>query len=119
MSALQAHHGLATFDTTKSVTIEGSVSEWQWTNPHVYLYVDVAGAQGTAKWRIEFGSIGNMRVRGFSRTSFKIGDKVRVTGSPRRDGFTEMFFRQGSLGDGQPFPGQQPAASEQPSTTSR
>ena len=78
LSGVQAHHGLANFDTTKSATIEGTVTTWEWANPHVYLYVDVASPQGVANWRIEFGSVGNLRLRGMSRTTFKAGDKVRA-----------------------------------------
>lgn len=79
----------------KPITIEGTVTAFEWTNPHGYLYVDVADTQGNvANWRIEFGSIGNMRVRGLTRTTFKAGDKVRVTGPPRIDGFKELLFRR-------------------------
>jgi hypothetical protein len=115
---LQAHHGLATFEADKMVTIEGTVTGFEWTNPHVFVYVDVADGQGAGNWRIEFPSIGNMRVRGFTRTFFKPGDKVRVTGSPRRDGFKELFFRQGSFANGAEFPGQ-PGQTQQTPATNR
>lgn len=103
-SPLRAHHGISGFAMASPITIEGTVSKFEWTNPHGYLYVDVTDAQGqVATWRIEFGSIGNMRLRGLSKTSFKFGDKVRIVGAPRIDGFKEMFFQKGFLADGQEF----------------
>jgi hypothetical protein len=100
MSHLEAHHGLATFDAGKNVTLEGTVTAFEWTNPHGYLYIDIADQQGVANWRIEFSSIGRMRLFGLTRTTFKAGDKVRVTGNPRRDGFREIFFRHLRMADG-------------------
>lgn len=101
---LRAHHGIAGFSMAKPLTIEGTVSKFEWTNPHGYLYVDVKDGQSqVATWRVEFGSVGNMRVRGLSKSSFKPGDMVRVVGAPRLDGSKEMFFQEGSFASGEAF----------------
>lgn len=60
-SPIFAHHGLAAYDTTKVMTVKGTVTDFQFINPHVEIYLDVEGADGKVqKWVAEGVSVGNM-----------------------------------------------------------
>jgi Family of unknown function (DUF6152) len=81
------HHSYATFDTTKHVSVTGTVTEFNWTNPHASFKVSTLNAVGgTEVWSVEMGSPNNLILEGWRRTSLKLGDKVTVTMSPLRDG---------------------------------
>ncbi|MGC3980443.1 MAG: DUF6152 family protein [Steroidobacteraceae bacterium] len=82
-----AHHSVAMFDQDKKVFIEGTVKEWQWTNPHAWLQVlapDKTGAM--VEQGFEVGAPNTLIRDGFRKDSFKPGDKVKVLAAPRRDG---------------------------------
>lgn len=99
-----AHHSFAMFDFGKTVTLKGTIKEFQWTNPHVVLYVLADGAPGTApqEWVLELTSPGNLTRGGWNRHAFNAGDKVEIELSPLRDGTNGGAFRQGKiLGSGQ------------------
>jgi hypothetical protein len=82
-----AHHSGAMYDREKDITLEGTVKEWQWTNPHVYLQVLVTDSNGlTTEWSIEGGALTNMKRAGWERTAFKFGDKVSVVFHPLKSG---------------------------------
>jgi hypothetical protein len=85
---LAAHHSFAAeFDITKPVTITGKVTKIEWTNPHAYLFIDVADAQTGAvtNWEIEMGSPNGLTRLGWTRTLLKPGDAVTVEGSLGRN----------------------------------
>ena len=83
-----AHHSFAMFDFTKVVTISGSVKEFQWTNPHVILWVDAeaSAAEPAAAWSLEMTSPGNLTRGGWDRHALNAGDKVSVDLNPLRNG---------------------------------
>ena len=81
-----AHHSFAMFDTREQVTLSGTVREFQWTNPHSWLQLEVARGGATVEYSIELGSPNTMSRRGWRRTTFKPGDQVTVTMNPMRDG---------------------------------
>ena len=84
----ESHHSAAEFDYTKTVVVVGQVKEVQWTNPHSYLQVLAASADGTStdQWGIEIGAPGiNVRM-GWRKDSVKVGDKLTLTIAPARDG---------------------------------
>ena len=84
-----AHHSTTMFDHAKVVSIEGTVKEVQWTNPHVaiFVYGTVIGASEPTLWLMEMTSPGNLvRAGGWTRTVVKPGDKVTVDFAPLRDG---------------------------------
>jgi hypothetical protein len=82
-----AHHSFAMFDQSKKVTHTGKVAEVQWTNPHVWIFVDVPTANGeTELWGIEFTSKVHLTRRGFDPDNFQIGDEVEFTVSPYANG---------------------------------
>jgi hypothetical protein len=83
-----AHHSFAMFDSKKEVTLSGSVREFQWTNPHSWLQLDVVRGAGTVEYSIEMGSPNTMSRKGWRRTTFKQGDHVTVVINPMRDGST-------------------------------
>ena len=81
-----SHHSFAMFDTRSEVTLDGTVREFQWTNPHGWLQVVVPRAGATVEYSIELGSPNSMSRRGWRRTTFKPGDKVTAVINPMRDG---------------------------------
>jgi Family of unknown function (DUF6152) len=83
-----AHHSFAMFDFSKQVSIHGTVKEFQWTNPHVVLWVNVAAAPGeaAATWSLELTSPGNLTRGGWTRHAFAAGDEVIVELNPLRNG---------------------------------
>jgi hypothetical protein len=76
---LVAHHGNASFDTSKRVTLKGTVTEWIWANPHCFLKVDAMDDTGGVRnWALETQNPIAMTQRGWSRNAFKVGDQVTV-----------------------------------------
>ena len=85
--AAQAHHSFAMFDREHPTPVAGTVKEFQWTNPHVWIEVLVTGANGTPEeWGVECTSVNFMRRQGWDSTSLKPGDKVRMLIFPLKDG---------------------------------
>jgi uncharacterized protein DUF6152 len=84
---LRAHHSHSMFDMTREVTITGTVTTYAYRNPHVFLYVDVKGADGEVRnWAVEMSNISNMESRGIYLSTFKPGDTITVMINPLRDG---------------------------------
>jgi len=84
---LFAHHGTAVFDTSRTFTIKGSVTEWDWSNPHCLLQFDAKNESGqVVHWIAETQNPGNMVYAGWGKTSFKSGDEVTVTLYPAKNG---------------------------------
>jgi hypothetical protein len=83
-----AHHSFAMFDNKKEMTLNGTVKELQWTNPHIWVQVMVPDpATGKeVEWSIEGGSPNNLSRRGWSRNAMKAGDKVVVLIHPLKNG---------------------------------
>ena len=84
----RAHHSFAAqYDSTKQVTLEGTITKVEWTNPHTYFYLDAADESGTvASWAVEGGAPNVLYREGWKPTTLKTGDKVRILGSRARDG---------------------------------
>lgn len=86
-AALLAHHGSAVYDTGKSVTTKGTVTEWVWANPHCLLEFDVMDDKGNmVHWTAEVSNPPDMIARGWSRKMFKAGDEVTITMVPGKNG---------------------------------
>src|SRR5215475_9088723 len=78
-TTVAAHHGNASFDTSKQVTLKGTVTEWIWANPHCFLKIDAMDDSGNVRnWALETQNPTAMTQRGWSRKSFDIGDQVTV-----------------------------------------
>ncbi|MEO6078758.1 MAG: DUF6152 family protein [Steroidobacteraceae bacterium] len=86
-SLVSAHHSFAMFDQTKQVTVIGKVTEVQWTNPHVWVFLDGASIGGKReRWGVEFTSKVHLTRRNFTPDMVKVGDSVEFTVNPYRDG---------------------------------
>jgi hypothetical protein len=87
-STASAHHSFAMFDRTKEVElVDAVVARWEWTNPHVWLFVIVPeGKNNAGKWSLEGASTGLLRRQGWAINSLKEGDKVTVYFSPLKNG---------------------------------
>jgi hypothetical protein len=84
-----AHHSFAMFDfnPAHSVVLTGTVKEFDWINPHSWLYIVVLNAKGEPEeWSFEMGSPGQLSSRGWSKDAVKVGDRVTVTAHPMKDG---------------------------------
>jgi hypothetical protein len=96
-----AHHSFAAFDTTKTVELKGVVVEFQWTNPHSWIELDVPGVSGAVdRWSIELKSPNNLSRQGWKRKDLQPGDKITLTAAPMRDGQKSGLFRTVVLADG-------------------
>ncbi len=85
--AAPAHHSFAMFDSTKTLTVSGTVKEFQWTNPHSYIQLlakDSAGKQ--VEWSMEMGAPMYLYARGLRPSSLKAGMPVSITINPLRSG---------------------------------
>lgn len=96
-----AHHGQASFDETKVVTIMGTVDSFEFNNPHAMLVIAVKGEKNTTqKWFGE-GTSPNMLVReGWDRKTVKPGDQITATGHPARNGSFSMRIEKVLLPNG-------------------
>ena len=96
-----AHHSFAMFDQTKTVTIKGQVIQFQWTNPHAFIELDVPNDQGSAdRWSIELNSPNNLTRQGWRRSSVAAGTAASITLNPLRNGKKGGLFKQIILPDG-------------------
>jgi hypothetical protein len=96
-----AHHSFAMFDAAKTVTLDGTVKEFEWVNPHSWIRMMVADANGMERqWAIEMGSPAQNTQRGFTATTLKPGDKISVQIHPLKDGSRGGQFMGLTLADG-------------------
>jgi hypothetical protein len=99
---LSAHHAFAAeYDENKRVTVSGTVTGFEWTNPHGWLYVDQEDEGGkVTSWSFELGSPGGLSRRGWKRTELKKGDHVTVQGYGAKDGSNKANAGTVTLPDG-------------------
>jgi len=95
-----AHHSFATFDMSKEVKLTGTVREFRWQNPHVWIYLKVQDGAKDQEWEIEGGSLLGLKREGWTKDSYKPGDKVTITIHPTRDGSHGGSYIQGVTSDG-------------------
>jgi hypothetical protein len=97
-----AHHSFATqYDADAPISLTGTVTAVEWTNPHARFYLDVEEADGThVNWNLELASPNVLRRNGWFRNSLEVGDVVTVEGSRARDGSTMANARTVTLKDG-------------------
>jgi hypothetical protein len=87
VGSVQAHHSAAMFDMSKTVTVQGTVKEFQYTNPHSWLQVLVASPDGkTVEWGFETEGPSTLLRVGIKLKTFQPGDKVTIVAHPMRDG---------------------------------
>jgi Family of unknown function (DUF6152) len=104
---LLAHHSSSSYDMEHLVNKKGVVSNMEWTNPHVFIYMDVKDDNGgVEQWRVE-GNSPNMLVRsGWKKEMIKTGDQLLVNGAPAKNGSKVMRLISLTLANGQKFDGQ-------------
>lgn len=96
-----AHHSFAMFDQSKKVPLVGTVRDFQWTNPHAFIIIDVPDATGHVfTWKVELNSPNNLKRQGWHSHVMKAGDKVTVVINPLRDGAKGGLFISATLPDG-------------------
>ncbi len=96
-----AHHSFAMFDQAKDVTLKGTVIEFQWTNPHAFIHIEVPGTSGGKEvWQGELNSPNNLKRQGWKSTSVKAGEEVTLVIKPLRDGSRGGLFVSVKLPDG-------------------
>jgi len=96
-----AHHSPAAFDRSKEVTLEGTVKEFRWQNPHSFIHIEVPDEQGNVVlWGVELTSPTYLIRSGWKSNTIKAGDKVTVKVNPVRSGEPDGIFISLTLADG-------------------
>jgi uncharacterized protein DUF6152 len=96
-----AHHSFAMFDAEKSTQLEGTVKEFQWTNPHSWILMNVANASGGMdQWAIEMGAPGGLARQGWIPKTLTPGMKITAIIHPLKDGTHGGQFMAVTLPDG-------------------
>ena len=102
--AALAHHSFAMFDSDQKVTLSGTVKDFQWVNPHAWIFVMVPGHDGKAEqWAVEMGGPNQLARQGWSQKTLAPGMDVTVTIHPLRDGTNGGQFVGLTLPDGSQF----------------
>lgn len=127
-----AHHSQSLVDLTKEIVLKGTVKDFQWTNPHIWIQLLVRDASGqTVEWGIEASSPRQVGRFGIKRTTLNPGDKVELTINPLRSGGIGGGFVRVKLADGRVLglpvgqklnfvnPGDEPASSQDPGSKDR
>ena len=97
-----AHHSAAEYDVTKVVSVKGTVTQFEWTNPHAYIHLDVKDDKGEVeKWSAELGSLGMLSRANWKRDTVKPGDQITAFGSRAKDGRTVMRLEKVAFASGQ------------------
>jgi hypothetical protein len=99
---LRAHHAFAAeFDANKPVSFKGTITKMEWTNPHVWLHLDVKKPDGTVEsWAFEAGTPSTLFRRGFTKASLVAGTPVMVDGYQAKDGSRRANGRDLTFADG-------------------
>ena len=97
----QAHHAPAVFDQTKTIVVEGTVTEFVWSNPHSWIRMDVRGKDGkVVNWSIEMNPPTYLIRAGWKSTTLKPGDPISIVANPLRTGEPSGKFVAVTLPDG-------------------
>ncbi len=95
-----AHHSFAMFDSEREMVVEGTVREFQWTNPHSWIQLVVMEEGKAVEYSIEADSPNILSRRGWSKASFAPGDRVKITIHPMKDGSKGGSFMTAVLANG-------------------
>jgi hypothetical protein len=96
-----AHHGTAAYDMTKSLSLKGVVTSYDFVNPHAEIRVDVTDSNGhTVNWIAETNNPGRLVRRGWGRNTLKPGDVVTIEGNPVKSGNADLRLTKVVLADG-------------------
>ena len=113
LTTARAHHSNAVFERSQSMTLTGTVTKFEWTNPHVWIWFATLAQDGSEQvWGLESGAPVQLRKAGFQWDSFKKGDKVTFELHPLRSGETGGQFVKATFADGHVLETPDPAAKE-------
>ena len=105
-----AHHSFAMFDNEHQIKLIGTVKEFQWTNPHVYIEADVLDDKGkTRHWSVECANPGILNRIGWKFNMIKPGDELKMVVAPMRSGQPAALLKEVVLPDGRVFSNGGPA----------
>jgi len=98
---IAAHHSTVPFDSTKQTTLTGTVKEFDWTNPHTWIWINVPNDKGgTDLWGVEGMSPNYLGRRGWTKSTIKPGEKITIVGRPMKDGSKAAMFMSATLANG-------------------
>ena len=98
---LSAHHGSSNYDMSKSVSVKGTVTQFEFINPHSAIHLEAKDDKGNAEqWLIEADSPNNLARAGWTRDSLKPGDQVTIVGNRLKDGSKVMRLQKVIFADG-------------------
>ncbi len=96
-----AHHSTAEFDLRHPAIVTGTVTRFEWSNPHTHIYLDAPAPDGTVEhWMIEIDSPNALQRMGWSKDSLRPGDKLTCSGARAKDGSRHMRCTEVKLADG-------------------
>lgn len=96
-----AHHGTANYETTKSISVTGAVTDFNFTNPHVEVFLDAKDTSGKiTKWQGELTSPNHLARSGWHKDTLKPGDVITISGFPTKSGTPEIWIQKIVLADG-------------------
>ena len=97
-----AHHSVAEYDTTTLTSVKGTVTKFEWSNPHAYIYLEAKDEKGNAiEWTAELASIGMLARVNWKRDTIKPGDEITMTGNRAKNGRTLMRLDKIAFANGQ------------------
>jgi len=96
-----AHHSFAVYDHTKTVNVKGTVTKWQWSNPHAYLDIEVKEGGAVKHYILEGTSINMLQRTGWRSNMIKAGDEVKVVFSPLLNGDPAGLLLEITLANGE------------------
>ena len=103
-TSVYAHHSFAMFDATRSVSVNGTVKQVEYANPHVWVYLVVMNNRGQMEtWGMEGGNLGGLYRMGWTKDSVKAGDKITMEVHPLKDGTTGGQIIRVTTSDGRVF----------------
>ena len=104
VSSASAHHSATMFEQTKTITVEGVVKEFQYTNPHSWLLVDVTGKDGkVTTWGFEAEGPSTLQRAGIRPSTFPAGTRITITGRPMKDGTPAAIWTVATTADGKKY----------------
>lgn len=101
-SVAYAHHGTANYETSKTITVKGVVTSFDFVNPHVQIAWEAKDESGTTqKWQGELTSPNRLSRVGWTKSSVKIGDTISISGYPTKSGSHEIWIQKVVMGNGE------------------
>jgi hypothetical protein len=100
-SVALAHHSFAVYDHSRTLNLKGTVTKWQWSNPHAYLDIDVQERGATKHYTLEGTSINMLQRMGWRSNMIKAGDEVKVVFSPLLSGQPAGLLLEITLANGE------------------